>query len=318
MPSETAIGIKEPRIVPPQKRSVEGPDFICIGMPKAGTSWLFDQLQYHPDFWMPPVKELQYLNHAVPRLKNVRRHIQRAEKRADARKLRELERKPQRFKAKTRPGDDRDERFLREAKALVGQAMDIDRYAALFRYKGDSLSGDISPPYAGFNDDTVAQLARRLPKVKVVLLVRDPIERMCSGLSMNHRKGNFEKTLLDDASRFREFFEKERMGDRVFPTKIVERWARCARNIQFRHYLFDDIVTEPEQVRQEILLFLGADPNKTSGKLPPHYNRKANSAKLIITNQIQAILVEYFADEVRACAKLFGGRARDWIGRYGL
>ena len=36
---------------------VAGPDFICVGMPKAGTGWLFDQLRYHPDFCVPePVK----------------------------------------------------------------------------------------------------------------------------------------------------------------------------------------------------------------------------------------------------------------------
>jgi hypothetical protein len=35
----------------------DGPDFLCVGVPKAGTGWLFDQLNAHPDFWMPPVKE---------------------------------------------------------------------------------------------------------------------------------------------------------------------------------------------------------------------------------------------------------------------
>ena len=39
-----------------------GPDFICIGAQKAGTRWLFDQLAFHPGFWMPPIKELHYLN----------------------------------------------------------------------------------------------------------------------------------------------------------------------------------------------------------------------------------------------------------------
>src|SRR5215469_17740999 len=55
--------------------SVKGPDFICIGMPKAGTGWLYDQLSHHPDFWMPPVKELHYLHRPVPTLPNSRRHL---------------------------------------------------------------------------------------------------------------------------------------------------------------------------------------------------------------------------------------------------
>ena len=39
-----------------------GPDFFCIGAQKGGTRWLYDQLQLHPDFWMPPVKELHYFD----------------------------------------------------------------------------------------------------------------------------------------------------------------------------------------------------------------------------------------------------------------
>jgi hypothetical protein len=45
--------------------SVLGTDFLCIGMVKGGTGWLFDQLQFHPDFWMPPIKEMHYLDRAA-------------------------------------------------------------------------------------------------------------------------------------------------------------------------------------------------------------------------------------------------------------
>src|SRR4029453_18936667 len=38
------------------------PDFLCVGAQKAGTSWLYHQLVSHPDFWMPPVKELHYFD----------------------------------------------------------------------------------------------------------------------------------------------------------------------------------------------------------------------------------------------------------------
>ena len=38
------------------------PDFLCVGAQKAGTSWLYRQLEPHPDFWMPPLKELHYLD----------------------------------------------------------------------------------------------------------------------------------------------------------------------------------------------------------------------------------------------------------------
>src|SRR5215472_17512260 len=38
------------------------PDFLCVGAHKGGTTWLYQQLDSHPDFWMPPLKELHYFD----------------------------------------------------------------------------------------------------------------------------------------------------------------------------------------------------------------------------------------------------------------
>ena len=38
------------------------PDFIGIGAQKGGTSWLHTNLEKHPQIWLPPMKELHYLD----------------------------------------------------------------------------------------------------------------------------------------------------------------------------------------------------------------------------------------------------------------
>ena len=43
-----------------------GPDFVCIGAQKAGTTWLFDNLEVQAGVWMPPEKELHYFNRVCP------------------------------------------------------------------------------------------------------------------------------------------------------------------------------------------------------------------------------------------------------------
>src|SRR4051812_40030612 len=101
----------------------EGPDFICIGMPKAGTDWLFDQLQYHPDFWMPPVKEIAYLVHKTAKLKHVNTHFRRMKKPFP------------RQRTTKRTGDARDRLFVEEAAGLTGEPRNVARYANLFRFK---------------------------------------------------------------------------------------------------------------------------------------------------------------------------------------
>src|SRR5271154_1831472 len=38
------------------------PDFLGIGVQKAGTTWLDRALRNHPQIWLPPFKELHYFN----------------------------------------------------------------------------------------------------------------------------------------------------------------------------------------------------------------------------------------------------------------
>ena len=43
---ETNPGIRDQT----EARVESGPDFLCIGLQKAGTYWLYDQLEQHPGF----------------------------------------------------------------------------------------------------------------------------------------------------------------------------------------------------------------------------------------------------------------------------
>src|SRR5437763_16018587 len=95
-----------------------GPDFICVGPQKTGTGWLYEQLESHPDFWMPPIKELQYFN-----------QLSRVEHTSPPRPSR----------------DERDVRFLENIKSLRAEPyMDFAHYARLFEPKASLLHGDIS------------------------------------------------------------------------------------------------------------------------------------------------------------------------------
>lgn len=35
---------------------------LCIGAPKSGTTWLFDNLKNHPGIWTLPYKSTQYFS----------------------------------------------------------------------------------------------------------------------------------------------------------------------------------------------------------------------------------------------------------------
>jgi len=276
------------------------PDFLCVGMEKAATGWLYDQLKAHPDFWMPPVKELRYLHMGSPAMDDV----VRAHSQQKARRRKEV--------------DAAGQAFLAEAATLVRHPRDFRKYGMLFRFKGVRLSGDISPGYWRLRQPDIDVLAAQFPRLKVLLMVRDPVERAWSHISMQHRRGAFDSAILENVAVFARWFARSPLKRASLASKVPPRWAESAPAIPFRHFFFDDVVSAPKTTRDEIVGFLGGHPRKKEGNTPADYNRKAGFAKLPLTASLKAVLVENLAEELRESARVFGGPAEAWPARYGL
>jgi hypothetical protein len=302
---------------------MEGPDFICVGMPKAGTGWLYDQLEAHPDFWMPPVKELVYLNYRHPPLGFVDDKGRVFRRRRDRKPRVQNETMPDRRPTTAErlihrdPLDERDSAFLRYASTGRGKPRDLEFYASLFQFKGGLLSGDITPPYCNLREDAIAKVAQRFPSARILLLVRDPIARAWSRICMAHEGGNLDTALLDNAESLRAFLQETHRVGGLRATAVCERWRKAAPSMAFQFFFFDEIAAAPEKIRRDILRFLGADPEKKSGAIPPDYNRKAKT-KLEMTRPARDVLVDHFQDELKASADIFGGPACAWPSTYGL
>jgi len=296
----------------------DGPDFICIGMPKAGTGWLYDQLNGHPDFWMPPAKELVYLDHRYPPLRFLREGLETLRDQRAGMAVTVSRRPPtgeRRFHRSVLDG--RDVHFLQLAKEGRGQPRNLNFYASLFEAKGAYLSGDISPPYVALRKEMIASIARRMPHAKILLLVRDPVARAWSRICMSHDGKKFDTALLHDRQAFRAYIEGTPNLGGLFATKVYKRWQRTAPHMTLGAFLFDNIAAAPEKARADILRFLGADPDKKSGDIPPDYNRK-EKIKLEMPPLARDVLVEYFRDEIQRSAKIFGDAACEWPKQYGL
>lgn len=151
------------------------PGFLCIGAQKAGTTWLFEQLRRHPRLWSPPIKELHYFDHLhTPRNRAwTAGHVRGAVHRALAGHLG----KPRvdwsyvGYLAEMAAGELFTETWYRRC---------FDRPKAL-----DRLCYDITPEYGSIDDEGIAHVLRLLPQVRILFIVRDPLDRALSQLRMN-------------------------------------------------------------------------------------------------------------------------------------
>ena len=268
-----------------------GPDFLCIGAHKAGTTWLYQQLDSHPDFWMPPVKELHYFD----QLSRVQRGAQ------------------------PRCRDERDRRFLERLESLSSEpGINLENYGRLFEPKASLFSGDISPNYSTLSNEVIREIVGYFSNLKVIFLARDPVERLWSHLSMEvhyHQIEPFDATDINEVSRN---LSRRWMLLRSYPSSVVERWKRYVDPKQFRVYFFDDLQNNPAELRRSILRFLDADVDKPGGRVNADHNSWTRMERLPLTNKVRSHLAWFFKKELKSCAALLGGPAKDWPARYGF
>ncbi len=271
-----------------------GPDFIGIGLQKAGTRWLYNQLEEHPDFWMPPIKELHFFDRPFPHRSMVDKGSRRSVG-ADAAGFQQLL------------------ESLRKSRVP-----DFDIYASLFSFSGGRLTGDITPAYSKLELPMIQAIAQRLPQVKVILMLRDPISRLWSNLNDALSRGKLDEAVVHDPVALRQVLHAEPYSYLSYPAQIYRRWAGCFPESRLRWFFLDDVIAEPEATRSRILQYLGGDPQQKSGELSLSHNPKTGRPRAALEGAMRDCLVAEFGDELRDCAQLFGGPAIGWLEKYGL
>lgn len=240
---------------------------------------------------MPPLKELHYFNKLTKAT------------RANSPRCRDV----------------RDVHFLESVSRLSTRPyFDMENYARLFAYKGSRLSGDITPTYSMLNDEIIELVVGYFPNLKVIFLARDPVERAWSQLSMGVHLGRISRFDATDADAVIQNLLLPHVLSLSYPSKIVARWRRYVHPDLFRLYFFDDLERSPTELRRSIFHFLGADPDKPSGRATADDNRDAGRQKLRLTDKVRSRLAQFFKDELRVCARELGGPAREWPARYGF
>jgi len=240
---------------------------------------------------MPPVKELHYFDQLSK--------VQRA--------------------AGPRCRDERDLRFLERLRSLSAEpTIDIENYGRLFESKASLLSGDISPNYSTLSNEVIRQVVGYFPNLKVIFLARDPVERVWSHLSMEVHYRQIELFDVTDIEEVNRNLLRRGMLSRSYPSAVVARWKRHLHPEQFRVYFFDDLQSNPTELRRSILDFLGADPDKPSSRLTAEYNSWTRMEKLPLSNNVRSHLANFFKKELKTCAARLGGPAKNWPARYGF
>lgn len=235
------------------------PDFFCIGPQRTGSTWLHTNLVKHPEILMHRDKETFFFSTLgrpdLPRFRYA-----------------SLEAYLKSFQ------DTFEEKLLKNYHALR-------RCGRLYR---PSIVGESTASYCVLDDKTISEILKINPDLKVIMLIRHPLERAWSHAKkdlVREAKGN--KACAED---FVAFCGSEEQLRRADYTGILQRWVKFLKPGHFLVAPAERIESEPDQLLTDVLSFIGAKVT-----LPPsarHVTTRQNkTADMGIPEEIQSALV---------------------------
>lgn len=262
------------------------PQFLCIGAQKAGTTWFYQRLRQHPELWLPPVKEIHYFDTvSLPWRKALTKALRLSERRKGL--VHSYWKTPSQWKWIFFP--------LTDA-----------WYLSLFEEAGERLAGEVTPAYSTLSAGQVARVHRLLPDAKILLLLRDPVERSWSQFRHAWRVG---KARIGNTA-FRRFFKAPGCTARSHYPQIIQRWETCYPTQQIQVLFFDDLCELPEQLMKTAFKFLGVDPEV---RLPGLKLQAHQGVSLNRPDWVTRYLARMYHSDIEWLARRFEGRAAQWL-----
>lgn len=222
-------------------------DFIGIGYAKSGTSYIYKQLNSHPEISLPEIKEIRYLNESwfLPKAtlfnKLFSSHWHYKEYRTRLkRRLRYWLKHPTHIRYD-----------LWHRRFLLGRHTDR-WYNNLF--DSEKISGEITPAYVYMPEERIRDLSMRFPDLKIIVMLRNPVDRTWSHIKMNltKHKGKSVSDLSQDeiGRRMKTLLELNPLYSQSVPL-----WKKYFSEVFVGFH--DDIIERPGRLIKDLFRFLG-------------------------------------------------------------
>jgi hypothetical protein len=204
------------------------PTFLIIGAARSGTTSLYEYCKQHPQVFMSPRKETNFLAYEGEPL---------AGRSADR------------------------ERWADRAVAS------LEEYAGLFSGCTSEIAlGEASPRYLYRPARAIANIKKHVPEARLIAILRDPVERAYSHYLLRvrvnrERRTSFAAAVEAESRRM----EKGRTDDlHYIPYGLYGQQLRLYYDAfpsgQIRVYLYDDLARDAAGVMADLFAFVGVEP----------------------------------------------------------
>lgn len=203
------------------------PDFFCIGPQRTGSTWLHANLVRHPEILMHRDKETFFFSTIG-------------------------ETNSPRYKYSCL------EDYLASFNDTMGEIV-LKNYHALRRcgcFYNPKILGESTASYCLLGSNVLEDLRLLNPDLKVIMLLRDPVERAWSHANKDLVRDTGKEATVE---QYLEFFSRPDQLARADYAAIIERWGKILKPGRMLLAPAGRIETDPGGLVTDVLRFLGVD-----------------------------------------------------------
>lgn len=178
------------------------------------------------------------------------------------------------------------------------------------------IAGEVTPAYM-YWDNAMSRIWEYNPGMRILILLRNPIQRAYSHWNMNRIKGVEEQSFLqavnsrEERLRAKLPYQNKKFAylDRGFYSSQIRRIFRFFPEGQVLIKQSADLARQPVETMSEIFEFLGIEPISVQKVDPIHegtYERPMSEDE-------REFLIEFYRFEIKEVEKLLGWDCSEWL-----
>lgn len=197
------------------------PNFLVIGAGKSGTTSLYEYFNQHPEMFMSPVKETNFFALEGETIKEQ---------------------------------DNSTEQTEHYPWAISNETDYTNLFSAV---NTEKAIGEVSPMYL-YNEKAPRAIQARIPEAKIIVILRQPAERLYSRYMHLVREGREPSPHFNDAlNRDSIWWRRNDLVTEGFYGKYLKRYLETFSRHQIKVVLYDDFRSRQQETLRELYTFLG-------------------------------------------------------------
>jgi len=175
------------------------------------------------------------------------------------------------------------------------------------------VCGEMSTLYSIMPPEQIENLCKHHPNIKLILMVRNPVERAWSAINMHYKFNNMDISELTEEKAIKAITGAKTAKLGQYDV-IIKKWLKFYQKEQLQIIFFDDIQTKYQEILRDVSKHIGIEADFFE-KIPDSLLKTPSmqGQKKALSNHIYDTCIDFYRPSIHFLSHYIGRNLDDWL-----